>query len=208
VERASALIALTVVACAASASAQPGRFPALPPPFVAGPSAVAPSFDPSSSWDPYSALLSAETRATAGGRRVLETTRTMLDDGTVVRGSCFDWVDAVYHRAGGHWHDAFHGHGPSRGPYADASVLQPGDWVFFVNHEFGDDTHSAVFVAWADERAQTAVVASYAGGHRDEGGRFGTYTLTSVFRVVRMIDDTESPGSVTTSRGTRSGRRS
>jgi hypothetical protein len=186
VERASAL---TIVLCVAVTASSVVAQPPLPAPWVAGPSVTpTPSYDPYASWDPYSALQRAETTATPGGRRVLETVRTMLDDYTVVRGSCFDWVDAVYHHAGGHWHDAFHGHGPRRGPYADASQLQPGDWVFFVNHEFGDDTHSAVFVSWADPSARRAIVASYAGGHRDEAGRFGEYTLTSVFRIVRMVE--------------------
>ena len=147
------------------------------------PSAIAPS-----PWDdPDSTLASASAGATPGGHRVLEAVRAMLSEETVVLGSCFDWAEAVYRRAGGSSHDAFHG-GRS-GPYAAESSLAPGDWLFFVNHEFGDDTHSAIFVAWLDEPSHVGLVVSYAGGHREEPGRLGSYTLTSVYRVVRMVEE-------------------
>lgn len=85
--------------------------------------------------------------------------------------------------------------GPNTGPFADASQLQPGDWVFFVNHAWGDDTHSAIFIGWVDRDARLAMMVSYAGGHRDEPGRFGEYDLSGVFRVVRMTDDPPPPAS-------------
>ena len=192
---------LVLAAFGGAASAQPPSVPALPPPWQ---SSITPPperdlphdthpFDvtPSMAWDPAQALTAAAERASPGPRRVLETSRAMIDDSTIVRGSCFDWVDAVYHRAGGHSHDVFHGR--HTGPFADSTRLQPGDWVFFINHGWGDDTHSAIFIGWTDQSTQTAMMVSYAGGHRDEPGRFSDYELTGVFRIVRMTDEPPPP---------------
>jgi len=138
---------------------------------------------------PDDGLADAIAHAAPGGRRVLETTQTMLQGETVVRGSCWDWVEAVYERAGGAQHTIFHGR--QTGPYADDTSIQPGDWIYFVNHEWGDDTHSAIFVRWLDPASRSALMVSYAGGHRDEPGRIGEYVLTSVFHIVRL-DDAQS----------------
>ncbi len=137
------------------------------------------------------ALAAAAERASPCARRVLDATRAMLDEETIVRGSCYTWANAVYRRAGGRTQVAFRA--SRRTPYADASLLRPGDWVFFINHSFGDVTHSAIFVAWIDERARTALMVSYPGGNRADPGRFGEYELTNVYRLVRMVE--ESPTS-------------
>ncbi len=185
------VLLLAIAAIGGRAAAQPP----LPPPWQATvdppPERYQPHethpLDPSIAWDPDRALTDAAQQASPGPRRVLETTHAMIDDSTVVRGSCFDWVDAVYQRAGGRQHDVFHG--PHTGPFAETPALQPGDWVFFINHNWGDDTHSAIFVGWMDEGSSVAMMVSYAGGHRDEPGRFGEYELSSVFRIVRMEDE-------------------
>jgi hypothetical protein len=60
--------------------------------------------------------------------------------------------------------------------------------VFFINHSYNDVTHSAIFVAWVDERARVALMVSYPGGNRDAPGRFSDYELTNVYQLVRMRD--------------------
>lgn len=197
-----ALFASVLAACvwpAHSAAAQDGAW-ALAAPRTGGatippwtPSSVAPPpVDPAwQAWDPAWAMQNAQAHAAPGGGRVLRVAQSMLEDGTVVRGSCFDWVDAVFHRVGGHWHDAFHS-SIAHGPYAQTADLQPGDWVMFINESYGGDeahTHSAIFVGWAEEATHTAIMMSYAGGHRDEPGRYGTYDLSHAYRIVRMLDD-------------------
>ena len=142
---------------------------------------------PQSVWaDPRATMVAAAERASPGGRRVLDTARTMIDEETVVRGSCYGWVNAVYRRAGGRSRVAFQGHRRTR--FAEAAQVQPGDWVFFINHSFGDVTHSAIFVAWIDERARTALMVSYPGQNRDAPGRYGEYELSNVYQLVRMGD--------------------
>ena len=61
------------------------------------------------------------------------------------------------------------------------------NWVLF-EHE-GGGTHSAIFVDWADPSARVATMMSYPGQRRDEPGRYGTYALSSAYRIIRMTDD-------------------
>lgn len=165
-----------------------------------------PPVDPQwQAWDPAYAIQHAELRAAPGGNRVLHAAQTMISDGTVVRGSCYDWVDAVFTRAGGRWHQTFHS-SIEHGPYAQVQDFQPGDWVMFINEGFGGDpahTHSGIFVGWADEASRVAVVMSYPGGRRSEPGRYSTYDLTHAYRIQRMEDEAPPPPSP---RRSRSGR--
>jgi hypothetical protein len=191
------LLALLALGVASSAAAQDGAR-ALPPPWPPPPpgATLPPTHPeapmPSPEWDPDGALRSAREHAAPGAQRVLDATRTMLDEDTIVLGSCFTWVEALFHRAGGVQHEVYRGSRHS-GPYAEAAVLLPGDWVFFLNRGFEDVTHSAVFVAWVDEPSRVALMVSYPGGRRQEPGRFGTYELTGVYRVMRMDDAPPPP---------------
>ncbi len=189
-------LALAAALSAAPAAAQFGGagIGATIPPWstISAAPSPAPSYDPVwSAYDPAYAMPRAEASAAPGGQRVLRSAQSMFDAGTVVRGSCYDWVEAVFRNAGGTWHDAFRGRIES-GPYAATSELRPGDWVLFVNGDYGDartHTHSAIFISWADESQRAAVMMSYPGGRRDEPGRFGSYTLDRVYRIQRMADD-------------------
>jgi hypothetical protein len=169
-----------------------------PPPWVAPTTTIDPAPSEAEgqwqSWDPEYQIHDAELRAAPGGRRVLQTARTMIEQGTIVRGSCYDWIRTVFERSSGRWSDAFRGRIRS-GPYAEVHDLQPGDWVLFINESMGGDpshTHSAIFVGWADPTERAATMMSYPGGRRTEPGRYGTYTLTRAYRVVRMADE-ETP---------------
>jgi hypothetical protein len=131
-------------------------------------------------------LTRAAAQSAPGARRVLDAAKAMIDGGVVTRGSCYTWVNAVYRRATGPRQTVFEG--DRRNRWADASLLRPGDWVFFINHSYNDVTHSAIFVAWVDERARVALMVSYPGGNRDAPGRFSDYELTNVYQLVRMRD--------------------
>ncbi len=154
---------------------------------VEPPSAAPPDAPPTDPWrDPMATLDAAAVRAQPGARRVLQTIHAMLDESTVVRGSCYTWVSALYRRAGGRSSAIFHG--SPRASFTATEQLKPGDWVFFINHSFGDVTHSAVFVAWIDEGARIALMVSYPGGNRRAPGRFSDYELSNVYQIVRMGD--------------------
>lgn len=162
---------------------------ALPPPFhLTVPAPVAES--PGVAEDPMGALRAAIPRAAPGARRVLEVMRAMLDEGTVVRGSCNRWVEEIFRRAGGRGRTVYSGR--RRAPFTDTALLRPGDWVQFINHSYGGVTHSAVFVGWTDQAGRVAMTASYPGQSRAEPGRFRDYDLSNLYRVVRM-DDAATP---------------
>lgn len=192
----SVLLVLVVLALSRVGSAEAQeRAHLLPPPWTAAPTAspaVAPPLSDDEAWSSDAQMRSALATATPHARHVLETVQAMLAEDVIVRGSCFDWAEAVYTRAAGHPHDAFHS-SREHGPYADASVFHPGDWVFFINGATVDETHSAIFVGWVDQAQRTAMMVSYAGGRREEPGRFGTYTLTTAYRIVRELEDGEEP---------------
>lgn len=128
----------------------------------------------------------------AAARRVLETAQRMSDEGTVVRGSCYRYVDRVYDDAGyDGWRERTQVfRGPRNGPYADLDTIQPGDWLYIVNHpELRPvGTHSVLFVEWADRANGIAHVYSYVGGSRDRPADYVTYDVTRTYGIQRAIE--------------------
>lgn len=137
--------------------------------------------------DEAALIRAAERAASADGRKVLETGRDMaLVRRDILPGSCWDYIDAVYTRAG---YQENHRRQPyksvKRGPYAEVNRLQPGDWMYYVNHSFGNSEHSGIFVGWINGPGKVALVLSYPGNNRAEPGRYRPYELTSVFGILR-----------------------
>jgi hypothetical protein len=128
----------------------------------------------------------AEGVATPGGRAVLEKGRSMIVKGEVVKGSCWDFINAVFDRSGF----------PQKlrqtifksklqGPYVDEALIEPGDWLYFMNHSYNNIEHSGVFVEWTDFAKKEALVMSYAGGNQAKPGRYRKYDLSSVYNIIR-----------------------
>ena len=188
----SAFVVMANVGCAATTSASravepttasaPRAAPAMAVALAQSPQPVAeaPALPPSN----RDRMLRAEQEAAAGARRVLTTARTLIDDEVVIRGTCYTWLAAVYRQAGGRFTTAFSG--DRRGRYATAEQLQPGDWIHFINHSYGNGTHSAIFIGWTDRGSSIALTASYPGERREVPGRYREYELTSVYRIDRM----------------------
>jgi len=137
--------------------------------------------------DEASLIRAAEQRASAGGRRVLETGRDMaVLRRDILVGSCWDWVDAVFTRAGfGERKRAIPFKTPKKGPYIDVARLTPGDWMYFRNHSYGDIEHSGIFVGWVNGPSKVGLVLSYPGMNRKEPGRYRPYELISVYEITR-----------------------
>jgi cell wall-associated NlpC family hydrolase len=189
--RALALLALLGCGCGASTTSG-ARATAEPEPaltVVTDDPAAAPSTAaaPLPVWvDPYElAREEAARTATPAGRRVLDAADAMLEQGVVVQGSCWGWTAAVFERAGGSPSAVFRGR--QAGPWAEAAALQPGDWLYFVPGE-GGGTHSAIFVGWIEGTPPVGLTISYVGGRREETGRYSTYDLSRVYRVVRLAE--------------------
>lgn len=157
-----------------------------------GPSRAKQLVPPWSSATSLTPVASSEPNASPAGQRVLETAHRLVDDGTVIRGSCYRYIDTVFTEAG---HDGWRRQetvfrAPTRGPYADLDLLQPGDWLFIVNHPDRRPvgTHSVIFVGWIDRAAGYAETISYVGGGRERPGDRVGYDVTRTYRIQRAVD--------------------
>ena len=128
----------------------------------------------------------AENKATPQGRQILQTGRQMaLVNGEIIRGGCWDYANTIYNRSGykKHRQTVFQGD-KNDGPYADASLIQHGDFLYYVNHSYHESEHSAIFIDWLNYPT-TALMLSYAGERREQPARYKPYDLTSVYQIIR-----------------------
>ncbi len=131
-------------------------------------------------------LSRAEESATPEGKSILTTGRTMVENGKVVKGSCWDYVNAVYNKSGFKPDQRVTPlKSKIQGPYADLSTIQAGDWLYFINHSFKEMDHSGIFVEWTDVERNRAVLLSYVGAKKKKPGRYKIYDLTHVYYIIR-----------------------
>jgi hypothetical protein len=128
----------------------------------------------------------AEARATPEGRSVLVRARRMVENYEIIRGSCWNWLDTVYRRSG------YRKSGRKilfasrkKGPYASLDLLRPGDWIYHVNHSYGEIEHSGMFVDWLDRKRRIALMLSYGGEGRRKPGRYLPYDISHTYRIIR-----------------------
>jgi hypothetical protein len=139
---------------------------------------------------PSDPIEGAEFDATPSGKKVLSIGRTMVyDEKKIVKGSCWDYIHEVYNRAGYPIADrktVFKS--KKKGPYADIDMIQPGDWLYYINHSYHGVEHSGIFVYWKDKKNKIGVTLSYGGQNRNEPGRYKEYDLRSVYNIMRPND--------------------
>jgi hypothetical protein len=135
-------------------------------------------------------LLQAEARATIPAKKILKTGRNMtLVNKEIVRGSCWDYADTVYQRAGFSRQPQqrqiiFKG-SRRNGPYADIGQIKPGDFLYYINHSYGGIEHSAIFIDWEDKNKKMALMLSYGGENRKSPARYRVYNLSHVYHITR-----------------------
>ncbi|MFM7671961.1 MAG: hypothetical protein ACKO6Q_05135 [Bacteroidota bacterium] len=118
--------------------------------------------------------------------QVLEIGRQMaLVTKTIILGSCWDFVNEVFIRAGVKSSKKVVFKTKKAGPYADSKLVQPGDWVYHINHSNNNIDHSAIFICWKDYASRQAVTLSYAGMNRSVPARYAVYDLRSIFAIFR-----------------------
>ena len=134
----------------------------------------------------YLPLLSnAETQSSRAASEVISTARKMaLNERTIIKGGCWDYLNAVFNRAGVS-RDTIHKGTYGQGPYANSNEIQVGDWLYYINHGYNGVEHSGLFVGWVDERAKQALILSYAGENRREPARYRVYDLSNVYQIMR-----------------------
>jgi hypothetical protein len=167
--------------------------------------ACGPSYsDPSSSTPPFSKAMqtddvhyapvddlttlldSAEATASPEGKTILKNARAMVDSQEIILGSCWDYIDSLFNRS--KFEDdrrATLFSSKKAGPFADVNTIRAGDWLYLINHSYGDVEHSGVFIAWIDQSKFEALLLSYPGEDRHVPGRYSEYDLTSVYNIIR-----------------------
>ena len=130
-------------------------------------------------------LSSAETQSSMAAREVVSTARKMaLNERTIIKGGCWDYLNVVFNRAGVS-RNTIHKGTYAQGPYASSSEIEAGDWLYYINHGYNGIEHSGLFVGWVDERAKQALILSYAGENRREPARYRVYDLSNVYQIMR-----------------------
>jgi hypothetical protein len=128
----------------------------------------------------------SEEKATPEGKSILSQGRSMVNDKKIVRGSCWDYANAVYNNSG---------FSPDqritplkskiKGPYADLATIEAGDWLYFINYSFKEIDHSGIFVEWTDFDKKRAILLSYVGGRKKKPGTYKIYDLKHVYYIIR-----------------------
>ena len=130
-------------------------------------------------------LSSAETQSSLAAREVISIARKMaLNERTIIQGGCWDYLNAVFKRAGV-TRDTIHKGTYGQGPYANSGEIEVGDWLYYINHGYNGVEHSGLFVGWVDEQAKQALILSYAGESRHEPARYRVYDLSNVYQIMR-----------------------
>lgn len=137
---------------------------------------------------PSKLLVAAENSATVQGRKILSVGRKMaLHDKEIIRGSCWNYIDTVYNRAG-YTADKrryiLKGK-KNAGPYAKAAQIQAGDWLYYINHSYNGVEHSGIFIRWVDRAKNIGLILSYGGEARKKPGRYRNYDLSHVYTILR-----------------------
>ena len=127
----------------------------------------------------------AESVSNRAVRDVMNTARIMaLNERAIVKGGCWDYLNAVFNRAGVSRNTVHKGEYRG-GPYANREDIQVGDWLYYINHGYHDIEHSGLFVGWVDKAANQALILSYAGENRHEPARYRVYDLSHVYNIMR-----------------------
>ena len=136
----------------------------------------------------YLPLLSqAETQSSPAAREVISMARKMaLNERTIIKGGCWDYLNMVFNRAGV-TRDTVHKGVYRQGPYANSNEIEIGDWLYYINHGYRGIEHSGMFVGWVDESAKQALILSYAGESRREPARYRVYDLSNVYQIMRPV---------------------
>lgn len=127
--------------------------------------------------------------APSPGAKVLVSAMDRLARKTVLRGACWDFVNAIWIDAG------FPAEkrkriftAPMAGPWADPAIIEPGDWIYYTHQYSASLDHSCVFVSWIDFAGHTALVIDYPGGNRAEPGRWRVADIYKVWGVTRAVE--------------------
>jgi len=127
-----------------------------------------------------------KARVTPSAYSVLCVGDRMIKDGVLVKGSCWDYIDATFNRAGCNRSKRVTVFKSRKaGPYANTKIIKPGDWLYFINSSYHNSEHSAIFIKWINYRKRIARMISYQGEGKRKPARYKNYTLHRVYNIMR-----------------------
>jgi len=133
--------------------------------------------------------LNSITIENSASNRVLDIGMNMaLISKTIIIGSCWEFVNEVYKKAGVSTTKKTIFKSKLKGPYANPNIVKPGDWIYHINKSYNHIEHSAIFICWKDFEKKLAITLSYAGMRRSVPASYGTYDLSNIFAIFRPID--------------------
>ncbi|KIM11723.1 MAG: hypothetical protein KU38_06000 [Sulfurovum sp. FS08-3] len=128
----------------------------------------------------------AMRNASPVGKRILKTAHSMsYTSPKVVRGSCWDYINAIYIRSGYGYKNQTIFKGGKGGPFAPIYAIESGDWLYHINREYRGIEHSGIFIDWIDLERRKALMISYRGMGSGEPARYQVYTLSHVYNIKR-----------------------
>ncbi len=132
-------------------------------------------------------ILKAEAKASTPARDVMQTVRRMVENRVVIRGACWDYLDAAFTKAGypRGQRKIVHKGSKNGGPYASAEKIHIGDWLYYINHSYHNVEHSGMFIGWINRQKKQGLIMSYAGEGRAEPARYKVYDLSDVYHIMR-----------------------
>lgn len=137
---------------------------------------------------PYADIIAqGELTATPEARSVLVSARHMVETGEIIKGGCWDYLNAAWDRAGftAKQRQVIYKGKYKTPPYADIEMIQAGDWLYHVNYGYNEIEHSGMFVGWLDKENAIGITLSYAGEKRGEPARYKVYDLSGVYQITR-----------------------
>lgn len=136
-------------------------------------------------------IIQGELNATSSAKKVLLSARQMVENGEIVKGGCWDYLNAAWSRAGFVDRKSrqviFKGNIKTP-PYANLDDIQAGDWLYHINYGYNGIEHSGMFVGWIDKENAVGLTLSYAGEKRGEPARYKAYDLSGVYQIFRATE--------------------
>jgi hypothetical protein len=132
----------------------------------------------------------AVSESSPAGKKILMASQSMVANEDIIIGSCWDYINTVYNRAGfsTKQRETIYSSNKNRGPYLDLQQLVAGDWIYYVNHNYNNIEHSAIFVGWANKKMNEALMVSYVGERHKKPAEFKRYIINQIYNVIRPRD--------------------
>ncbi len=121
------------------------------------------------------------------GDKIVKRVEKMIKENVIIAGSCWDYIHEVYNREGYPISKriTIHKGTKNSGPYVDMDTIKAGDWLYFINHSYGDVEHSGIFIKWINKKKNIAKLMSYGGQNRNKPGRYKEYDIEHTYNIMR-----------------------